>query len=226
MFIVGLTEAGKGHQPQTHDQHLVFVLLNAESHGLNRIEPENYTCECGVDLKPKVLDEGDESKASWPNCKSWRNGGRKKCPECDEYPSISREQHIRARGYEPTAKDEIKSVTQNQREEALEESDRQCIVCGDEAEYVKRMVPPRYGGSREIKNLAPLCAHHYEDFGHKFADLLEPAEWHKIHDISWREVAESMRDRYANQGADSFVEKLDELLEQGIPENPYPYISA
>ncbi|GAA1300232.1 hypothetical protein GCM10009647_015510 [Streptomyces sanglieri] len=202
------------------------MLLNAESHGLTRIQPEPYTCECGATLTPEVLDEGDESKASWPNCKSWRNGGQKKCPECDEYPSFDREQRIRARGYEPTPKDEIKNITQNQREEALEEHDRQCIACRDTAEYVKRMVPPRYGGSRELKNLAPLCAHHYEDVGHMFADLLQPAGWYQIHGISWREVAESMRDQYTDQGADSFVETLDELLDRGQPENPYPYIDA
>jgi len=204
----------------------VFVLLNAESHGLTRIHPEPYTCKCGATLTPDLLDEGDESKASWPNCKSWRNGGRKKCPECDEYPSIDREQHIRARGYEPTPKDDIKNVTQYQREDALEEHDGQCIVCSDDAEYVKRVVPPRYGGTRELKNLAPLCDHHYEDFGHMFADLLQPAEWYQIHGISWREVAESMRDRYADQGVDSLVETLDELLERRQPDNPYPYIRA
>jgi len=99
-------------------------------------------------------------------------------------------------------------------------------VCSDDAEYVKRVVPPRYGGTRELKNLAPLCDHHYEDFGHMFADLLQPAEWYQIHSISWREVAESMRDRYADQGVDSLVETLDELLERRQPDNPYPYIRA
>lgn len=224
MYIASLTEPGNRHHNRTN--HLVFVLLNAESHGLTRIQPEPYTCECGETLTAEVLDKGDESKSSWPNCKSWRDGGRKKCPACDEYPSIGREQHIRARGYEPTPKDDIKNVTQHQREEALEEHDGQCIACSNDAEYVKRMVPPRYGGSRELKNLAPLCDHHYEDFGHMFADLLQPAEWYQIHSISWREVAESMRDQYADQGAGSFVETLDELLDRGQPENPYPYIDG
>jgi len=107
MYIAALTEPGKRHHNRSN--HLVFVLLNAESHGLTRIHPEPYTCECGATLTPDVLDEGDEAKASWPNCKSWRDGGRKKCPACDEYPSIDREQHIRARGYEPTPKDDIKT---------------------------------------------------------------------------------------------------------------------
>ncbi|KMT45652.1 hypothetical protein EL22_28220 [Halostagnicola sp. A56] len=59
-----------------------------------------------------------------------------------------------------------------------------------------------------------------------FADLLQPAEWYQIHSISWREVAESMRDQYADQGADSFVKTLDELLDRGQPDNPYPYIDG
>lgn len=88
------------------------------------------------------------------------------------------------------------------------------------------MVSPRYGSSCELKNLASLCDHHYEGFGHMFADLLQPAEWYQIRGISWREVAGSMRDQYAEQKADSFVETLDELLDRGQPENPYPYIEA
>ncbi len=127
MLIKAVTEPGKHHQNRSN--HLIFVLLKAEKHGLNRIEPEPYSCECGATLTPDILDKGDETKTSWPNCKSWRDNGKKKCPECNEYPSIDREQHIRARGYEPTPKSEIKSVTQSQREAVLEQADHTCITC-------------------------------------------------------------------------------------------------
>ncbi|MFD1643845.1 hypothetical protein [Halohasta litorea] len=221
MLINTLVEPGRHHGNRSN--HLVFVLLKAEKHGLNRIEPEPYTCECGIILTPEVLDRGDESKNSWPNCKSWRDGGKKKCPECDEYPSIDREQHIRARGYEPTPKSQIKSVTQSQREAALEETDHTCITCNSKAEYVKRMVPPRYGGSRDVVNLAPLCNKHYKKYGHMFADVLHPEEWHQIHHLDWEGYVEALRDKYAN-GSNRLVNILDSLLDEGQPENPYPYI--
>jgi hypothetical protein len=224
VFITAIVQPGKQHHDRQN--HLVFVLLNAESHGLTRIPPEAFTCECGAELSPDVLDAGDESKASWPNCKSWRDGGKKKCPECDSYPSIRREQHIRARGYEPTPKDEIKRATQAQRSETLDRHDGQCLVCEQEAEYVKRMVPPRYGGTREQKNLAPLCQRHHEGFGHMFADILQPAEWYKIEGITWRTVATDLREQYADAGVETAVERLDEALSRGQPPNPYPYIDA
>lgn len=223
MLINTLVEPGKHHFDR--EDHLIFVLLQAEKHGLNRIEPEPYTCECGNTLSPEELDRGDESKASWPNCKSWRDGGKKKCPECDEYPPISREQHIRARGYEATPKSEIRSITQSQREAALEEADRKCVSCDSEAKYVTRIVPPRYGGSREQVNLAPLCSHHYEDYGHMFVDILHPEEWYQVKEISWREYAEVFRDKFGSgKSGDRIVEVIDDLLEEGQPENPYPYI--
>lgn len=222
MLIATLEEPGQHHHNRAN--HLVFVLLNAEAHGLTRIPPEPYTCDCGAALTPEVLDEGDKSKQSWPNCKSWRKGGKKKCPECDEYPSIGREQYIRARGYEPQPKDDIKNITTNQREEALDRYDGRCVNCGEETSYVKRAVPPRYGGTRDTENLAPLCDHHHDDYGHKFADLFKPAEWYKIHGISWRDVAEEMRDDFEEGGNDLVAEGIDELLQHGEPENPFPYI--
>ncbi|WP_313694251.1 hypothetical protein [Halorarum halobium] len=221
MLVNALVEPGKHHHNRSN--HLIFVLLKAEKHGLNRIEPEPYTCDCGTTLTPEVLDRGDESKASWPNCKSWSNGGKKKCPECDEYPSIDREQHIRARGYEPTPKSEIKSVTQSQREAALEKTDHTCVTCSSKAEYVKRMVPPRYGGSRDMVNLAPLCNEHYEDYGHMFVDVLYPEGWYQIHHLDWEEYVEALRDKYSSSN-ERLTEILDSLLEKGQPENPYPYI--
>jgi hypothetical protein len=222
MYLTTLAEPGENHFNRVN--HLVFVIINAESHGLTRITPETYTCECGEDLTPEVLDEGDKSKTSWPNCKSWRTSGREKCPFCDNYPSIGREQHIRARGYEPTPKNDIKSTTKKQRERAIENQDGECRLCNSSASYVKRIVPPRYGGNREQVNLVTLCEHHYSDFGHQFVDLFFPEEWYKIEDISWREEAERIRKKYAEDGVDSLTRTLDDLLEKGQPKNPYPYI--
>lgn len=220
MLINTLIEPGKHHH--NHSNHLVFVLIDAEKHGVNRIDPEPYTCECGADLTPEVLDRGDESKTSWPNCKSWRDGGKKKCPECDEYPSLSREQYIRARGYEPTPKSEIRSITSSQREAALEDADNTCVACDTEASYVKRMVPPRRGGNREVVNLAPLCDEHYDNYGHKFADVLQPTEWYRIHGIDWAEYVETLRGKFAGSN-ETLVDVLDSLLEEGQPDNPYFY---
>jgi len=210
MYVTTYFEEGDHHH--NRKPHLVFVLANAESHGLSRIEPEPYTCDCGAELTPETLDTGDEGKVSWPNCKSWRNGGQKRCPECGEYPSIDREQHIRARGYRPTPKSEIKQITATQREDAMEKTDGQCLVCNEEASYVVRMVPPRYGGSRESENLAPLCDHHYEDYGHMFADIFVPPEWNKIHGAEWRPLATELRDQFDEMGVDRVVETLDQVL--------------
>jgi hypothetical protein len=227
VYVTAYLEEGKHHFDRK--PHLVFVLANAESHGLTRIEPEPYTCECSAKLPPEKLDAGDEGKASWPNCKSWRDGGRKRCPDCGEYPSIDREQHIRARGYRPTPKDEIRQITAKQREDTLEKTEGQCLACADEAGYVVRMVPPRYGGSRELSNLAPLCEHHYEDYGHMFADILSPPEWYKIHGAEWRELATELRDQFDEMGEDSMVTVLSQVLEANEGrdwENPFLYLDA
>ena len=224
MLLGTKVQPGNRHFDRTN--HLVFVLFNAELHGIERIKPQPYTCECGATLTPDVLDEGDESKTSWPNCKSWRDGGKKKCPKCDEYPSIGRDQHIRARGYEPVPKDNIKDLTQAQRENAIEQAEGECIACDESAAYVVRMVPPRYGGRREPENLAPLCNRHYNDFGQMFADILVPYEWHLVKDISWREGAEYFRDSFFEDGFEEIAGHLDELLERGMPDNPYPYVDA
>ena len=222
MFVSAWEQPGNRHHDRTN--HLVFILLNSEAHGINRVRPEPYTCECGIDLTPERLDEGDESKSSWPNCKSWREGGKEKCPICDEYPSIGREQRIRARGYEPTPKDDIKGVTPAQRSEAIERQNGRCLLCDSEAEYVVRMVPPRYGGTRDLVNLAGLCDHHYSDYGHMFADILFPVEWYKVEIASWEDVAGELRDQFAEAGREQLAEELDRLLQKGKPENPFPYL--
>lgn len=222
MLLDAFVEPGRHHH--NRENHLVFVLLNAGKHGLNRVEPEPYTCDCGATLTPEVLDRGDESKTSWPNCKSWRNGGKKKCPVCDEYPSIGREQHFRAKGYEATPKSEIKSVTSTQRESALEESDHTCVACSSKAEYVKRIIPPRYGGSRDTLNLAPLCDQHFEGYGHMFVDVLHPEEWYQVHELDWREYVEALRTKFEGGANEQLIQLLAKLLEKGQSENPYSYI--
>lgn len=211
MYVTVYFEEGNHHF--NRDKHLVFVLAHAESHGLSRIESEWYTCECGTELTHEKLDAGDEGKTSWPDCKSWRDGGRKRCPECGEYPSIDREQHIRARGYRPTPKDDINRVTPKQREGAMEKTDGRCLACDDEASYVVRMVPPRYGGSRDLVNLAPLCDHHYDDYGRMFADIFAPPEWNKIHGANWRDLATKIRTQFEDLGVDSMVDQLDQVLD-------------
>ena len=225
MYVTTYFEEGEHHHDR--DDHLVFVLADAEAHGLTRITPEPYSCECGAELTPEKLDIGDEGKTSWPNCKSWRAGGRKRCPECSEYPSISREQHIRARGYRPTPKSDIKQVTSKQREEAMEKTEGRCLICGEEATYVVRMVPPRYGGSRDSVNLAPLCEHHYKDYGHMFADILVPPEWYKIHGANWRDLATEIRNQFDQMGVDSMVDALNQRLAADEDQdwgNPFLYM--
>lgn len=222
MLLNTLVEPGRHHHDK--ENHLIFVLLNAENHGLNRVEPEPFTCECGAILTQEVLDRGDKSKMSWPNCKSWRDGGKKKCPECDEYPSIGRKQHFLARGYDATPKSKIRSITASQREDALESRNHTCVACSSKAEYVKRMVPPRYGGSRDLVNLATLCSKHYENFGHMFVDVLHPEEWYQIHEINWREYVEALKHKFDDSSNERLIQHLESLLERGRPENPYPYI--
>lgn len=226
MYLTSLIEPERTHPP--HKRHLVFLLVDAHQHGLKRIPPEPYTCECGVTLTPEVLDKGDESKASWPNCKSWREGGRKKCPECGQYPSIDREQHIKARGYEPTAKERIKQVTAAQRESALKQANGSCLLCDRDAEYVTRMVPPRYGGTRDVVNLAALCEHHYEDFGFKFVDILQPREWHKTDGIEPDRILRDLRNQLSGveDGRKQLVEIIDNQLDKGIPRDPFPYLNT
>lgn len=225
IVLITVYEEGGNHH-FNRKPHLVFVLAGADSHGLTRIQPEYYTCnECGTDLSPAALDRGDEAKKSWPDCKSWRNDGQKRCPECGTRPSIGRSQHIRARGYEPTPKDEIKQITSAQREEGLDRTDGDCLICDDSAEYVIRMVPPRYGGNRDISNLAPLCEHHYDDFGHMFADILEPAEWHKIQGVEWNDIAPEVKEQVEAMGIDQLADILDQMIEEvEDPTDPFIYL--
>jgi hypothetical protein len=89
------------------------------------------------------------------------------------------------------------------------------------------MVPPRYGGSRATENLAPLCDHHYDDYGHMFVDLFFPPDWAKIHGADWKQVAKELKGQFEEVGADSMVHSLDELLnkrENSDPGNPFPYL--
>ena len=102
-----------------------------------------------------------------------------------------------------------------------------CVACDEDAEFVKRIVPPRYGGNDEMENLAALCEHHHEDFSHDFVDLLVPYEWHRVEGAEWRETALEVKEQLQN--ADShpaIVSKLEGLLDQGQSGNPYPYIST
>jgi len=60
MYVTTYFEEGEHHH--NREPHLVFVLADAESHGLGRIKPEPYTCECGAELTPETLDAGDGGK--------------------------------------------------------------------------------------------------------------------------------------------------------------------
>lgn len=210
--------------PRDNHSHnrLIFVVSQAENMGLERIEPKPFECHCGKTLTPEALDEGDSTKKTWPDCKSWRNGGMRKCPDCEETPSLDREQHIRARGYEPRPKDEIRGITSKARQTALEKHEERCVSCNRKAQYVKRIIPPRYEGDRTPQNLAPLCNTHYDNHGHLFADILFPKEWNKIDGISWTDVATSLRDRHADRHP-KFASRLNRLLDDAPFGDPYPY---
>lgn len=206
----------------SHGGTLVFVLINAEKHGLERIEPQPLECDCGHILTAHELDRGDQTKSA--SSSSWREGGRKKCPECVEYPSLEREDYLRAQGFVPTPQSEIRSITPNQRAMALDEADNTCVRCGSEADYVKRIVPPRYDGSRDQVNLAPLCGEHYENYGHMFVDLLVPYDWHRLHDTSFMQYSEIFIEKFGDRFPEKLISKLIDLRKRGEPENPYPYI--
>lgn len=57
MYVTTYFEEGEHHH--NRKPHLVFVLANAEAHGLGRTEAEPYPCDCGAELTPERLDAGD-----------------------------------------------------------------------------------------------------------------------------------------------------------------------
>lgn len=223
MLLNILSKSNPGHTL------LVFVLLNAESHGLRRIEPEPYDCECGNILTPFELDLGDRRKQSWPDCKSWRDDGQKRCPECGERVSTDKQQHAHALGYESFDQDEYDDITDEARQTAFDKTDGTCIACGQPAEAIHRIVPPMFGGSGDPVNLAPVCSDHRHQTGHRFVDVLAPWEWENFSELDWEEYVTELRDDYSESDSDAaerIVELCEGLLEDERPPNPRPYADS
>ena len=208
-----LIDAFRETPSHTHGsaQNIVYLLLGAESHGLERVKPEPFTCECGITLTKDKME-------SRPN----KMGAT--CSECGANLRPSAEERARAEGYAYVPSNERKRVTTKQREKALKAFDNSCVTGEGEASYVKRMVPPKYGGNRQVENLVALCNHHYEEFDHKFVDLLYPPEFYKVAGGIWRDCAMAFRSSLDSQEAPGLQDHLTQLLEQGQPDNPYPYI--
>lgn len=218
----------RGSSKQRHTL-LVFVVLDAESHGLQRIEPEPYDCECGNVLTPFELDLGDRRKQSWPECKSWRGDGQKRCPECRERVSTDKQQHAHALGYESFEEDDYEDITDEAREAAFDKTDGTCIACGQEAESVHRIVPPMFGGSGDPVNLAPVCSDHQHHTGHRFVDVIAPWEWESHSGLDWEEYVTELRERFDatdDDAAEQIVGLCDRLLEDERPPNPRPYADS
>lgn len=224
MLLGTLKQSGSHH----HD-FLVFVILNAESHGLRRTDHLYYECECGNELSPAELDLGDRQKKSWPDCMSWRNEGQKHCPVCGERVSISPEERARAKGYELISEDEHDEITDEAREAVFDRYDGECIACSQSPDAVHRIVPPSYGGSGEPVNLVPVCEDHRHRRGHKFLDIMMPWEWEEIDALDWETYVEDLRDQYVEEdskAAERIVDICEDMLERGKPRNPNPYADS
>lgn len=62
------------------------------------------------------------------------------------------------------------------------------------------MVPPRYGGSRDDVNLAPLCGQHHEKYEQMFADVFVLEEGAMVRGVEWREVTTELHDQFERMG--------------------------
>lgn len=216
---------GTYKQAGGHHNHLVFIIIGAESHGLRLTEHRPYKCDCGNLLTPGELDLGDRQKQSWPNCKSWRNGGQKWCPECGTRFSMSQEQWVRPRGYETIPDTEYDDITDKSRDVVFDQYGGECIACDQPADAVHRIVPPRYGGSGDPTNLVPVCDEHRHRRGHMFLDIMMPWEWEDVA-LEWESYVERLRDEYSGgetKTAERIVGLCEDMLERGKPPNPNPY---
>lgn len=208
---------------------LVFIIGKAEEHGLQRTEVRPYTCECGCELTPERLDEGDREKASWPNCKSWREGGNKRCPECDSpFRMPPREQMGRTFGYETRPKDDYSdSLTDARKRRAREEYGESCLLCDETSDlgYV-RIVPKKFYGTADPPNLVPFCSEHKPDHP-VFLDIAHPGKWLRFEEfVDWESYVSELREDMVESDVEDesgFVQFLDQLLERGqtVPEDPY-----
>ncbi len=214
------------HTPNEKHE-VIFIIGKAHEHGLKRTDVRPYTCECGCELTPERLDEGDREKTSWPNCKSWRDGGNKRCPECDSrFHMPPREQMGRTFGYEVRPKDDYSdSVTDARKRRACEKYGESCLLCEESGNlgFVK-IVPQKFYGIADPPNLVPFCSKH-KPRHHVFLDIAHPGKWMRFEQIDWEEYVTKFReDTIASGGEGSdFVEFLDSLLERGQrpPDDPY-----
>lgn len=208
------------HKPDARHE-VIFIIGQAEAeHGLRRTEVRPYTCDCGCELTPERLDEGDRQKTSWPNCKSWRDGGNKRCPSCNsKFHMPPREQMGRTFGYEVRPKDDYSdSVTDARKRRAREEYGETCLLCesADDLGYVK-IVPQKFYGTADPPNLVPFCTEH-KPRHHVFLDISYPGKWARFRNrVKWESYVADLREQYADEGHEGtkFVDHLDALLEKG-----------
>ena len=215
------------HNPNGHHE-VVFIIGQADEHGLKRTDVQSYTCDCGCELTPERLDEGDRMKTSWPSCKSWRDGGNKRCPECNsKFHMPPREQMGRTFGYETRPKDDYSdSATDARKRRAREEYGKSCLLCNSEDDlgYVK-IVSHKFYGVADPPNLVPFCADHKPKH-HVFLDISYPGKWMRFRNlVNWESYVSDLREQYVEAGHEGteFVNHLDTLIEHGPvpPRDPY-----
>lgn len=206
----------------SQDKHeVLFILVNAGNHGLQRTEVQPYTCDCGCDLTPERLDEGDRQKSSWPSCKSWRDGGNKRCPDCNsQFAMPPHEQMGRTLGYEVRPEgDYSDSKTDARKRRAQEQYGSSCFLCDSEELHYTKAVPHKFYGIADPPNLIPFCPEHQPGH-HTFLDVQNPGKWRRFDQISWRDYLQNYR---SNTESTKLREMITSLLDDGQspPKDPY-----
>ncbi|WP_128478915.1 hypothetical protein [Halorussus pelagicus] len=141
---------------------------------------------------------------------------------------MNRQQAAHPVGYEVQPKDEYDAITDEARTEAKNRYGNTCLACDNDVDAVHRIVPPRYYGTGDAKNLAPLCNNHHRHYGHKFVDIYYPHEWRDIDGLDWETYVTELKADYASKdsnNAQKVVSLCEDLLENvdDIPliSNPY-----
>lgn len=199
---------------------VVFILANAEEHGLRRTSKQPFTCtSCGTDLTAEKLDEGDRKKPTWPKCKSWRENGKKNCPECGEFFTPPRNQWGRWLGYEIRPKDDYSDKpTEARKRKAKDCYSDSCIICNDSIEAFYHIVPHRFYGSADPPNLVGMCKTCHQRGKTNFVDVEYPENKWEHFNLNWREMVEQGREKFKHANTHSYqsewLEYFEKLLEK------------